>query len=240
MEFDETLPAGRHRVWSTSPGWPLHSDGRAELIVEHRGHHQDVEDIRLVGKVETNLEFRRAGLSDRSATMRNWRRPDIGRKAWIAGLRMWRFPRRATRSATIRAKVCCSEDALREQVLLATPVGAVPRRWQRFGAASGPNLNVEQCHREPHLNDPRWEALNEMKKAAKLSLRSPVNAAVLSCEVFMPNRKRAPFPGAARPSAGAHDHLTAQSLSAAARCHERQARRIVLAEMRLLQGPRSD
>ena len=36
---------------------PLHSRGRAELIVEHRGHHQDVEDIRLVGGVEAQLEF---------------------------------------------------------------------------------------------------------------------------------------------------------------------------------------
>ncbi len=36
---------------------PMHSAGRAELIVEHRGHHQDVEDIRLVGNVEAHLEF---------------------------------------------------------------------------------------------------------------------------------------------------------------------------------------
>ncbi len=35
----------------------LHSAGRAELMVEHRGHKQDVEDIRLVGKVEAQLEF---------------------------------------------------------------------------------------------------------------------------------------------------------------------------------------
>ena len=33
------------------------AQGRAELIVEHRGHKQDVEDIRLVGKVEVQLEF---------------------------------------------------------------------------------------------------------------------------------------------------------------------------------------
>ncbi len=26
------------------------------------------------------------------------------------------------------------------------------------------NLNVEQCHCERHLSDPRWEALSEIKK----------------------------------------------------------------------------
>jgi len=28
----------------------------------------------------------------------------------------------------------------------------------------GRNLNVEQCHCEQHLSDPRWDALNEVKK----------------------------------------------------------------------------
>ena len=35
---------------------PLHADGRAEVIVEHRGHKQDVEDIRLVGKLDAAME----------------------------------------------------------------------------------------------------------------------------------------------------------------------------------------
>ncbi len=28
----------------------------------------------------------------------------------------------------------------------------------------GRNLNVEQCHCEQHVSDPRWDALSEIKK----------------------------------------------------------------------------
>ena len=58
LEFDENYQPG---AIDFGPDFrqigPLHSAGRAELIVEHRGHHQNVEDIRLVGKVEARLEF---------------------------------------------------------------------------------------------------------------------------------------------------------------------------------------
>src|SRR6516164_10093851 len=35
---------------------PLYAKGRAELIVEHRGHKQDVSDIRVVGKLAAIME----------------------------------------------------------------------------------------------------------------------------------------------------------------------------------------
>ncbi len=58
LEFDENYQPGAIEF---GPDFrqvgPLQSKGRAELIVEHRGHHQNVEDIRLVGKVEAHLEF---------------------------------------------------------------------------------------------------------------------------------------------------------------------------------------
>src|SRR6202012_4529709 len=58
LEFDENYQPG---VIEFGPDFrqlgPLHSDGRAELIVEHRGHKQNVEDIRLVGNVKVHLEF---------------------------------------------------------------------------------------------------------------------------------------------------------------------------------------
>ena len=58
LEFDENYQPGQIEL---GPDFrqigSLHSKGHAELIVEHRGHHQDVEDIRLVGDVEAHLEF---------------------------------------------------------------------------------------------------------------------------------------------------------------------------------------
>ena len=35
---------------------PLHTKGRAELIVEHRGHKENIDDIRVVGGLDVTLE----------------------------------------------------------------------------------------------------------------------------------------------------------------------------------------
>ena len=58
LEFDESYQPGAIEFGREfRQVGPLHSKGRADLIVEHRGHHQDVEDIRLVGSVQAHLEF---------------------------------------------------------------------------------------------------------------------------------------------------------------------------------------
>ena len=57
------------------------------------------------------------------------------------------------------------EDALREQVLLATPVRALCRDdCKGLCPHCGRNLNVEQCNCEQHVSDPRWDALSDIKK----------------------------------------------------------------------------
>ncbi len=167
LEFDETFQPGAIEF---GPDFrqvgPLHSDGRAELIVEHRGHHQDVEDIRLVGKVETNLEFSCARCLEPVGHDVNWAFDLIYRPLGV--------DRRADEVAITEAETeigyyqgegLLLEDALREQVLLATPVRALCREdCKGLCPHCGQNLNIEQCHCEPHLSDPRWEALNEIKK----------------------------------------------------------------------------
>jgi len=167
LEFDETFQPGaiEFGLHFRQVG-PLHSDGRAELIVEHRGHHQDVEDIRLVGKVETNLEFCCARCLEPVGHDVNWAFDLIYRPQGV--------DRRAEEVAISEAETeigyyqgegLLLEDALREQVLLATPVRALCREdCKGLCPHCGQNLNVEQCHCEPHLSDPRWEALNEIKK----------------------------------------------------------------------------
>ncbi len=57
------------------------------------------------------------------------------------------------------------EDALREQVLLATPVRALCREdCKGLCPQCGLNLNVEQCNCEQRPSDLRWDALSEIKK----------------------------------------------------------------------------
>ncbi len=167
LEFDETYQPGAiefgpefHQLG------PLHSAGRAELVVEHRGHHQDVEDIRLVGSVEAQLEFNCARCLDPVAHVVKWNFDLIYRPQGV--------DRRADEVAISEAETeigyyqgegLMLEDVLREQVLLATPVRALCREdCKGLCPQCGRSLNVEQCHCEQHLSDPRWDALSEIKK----------------------------------------------------------------------------
>lgn len=145
---------------------PLHSEGRAELIVEHRGHHQDVEDIRLIGRVEAHLEFGCARCLEPVGH-------DVDKQFDLI-FRPLGVDRRADEVAICEAETeigyyqgegMLLEDALREQVLLATPVRALCREdCKGLCPHCGRNLNLEQCHCEQQLSDPRWDALHEIKK----------------------------------------------------------------------------
>jgi len=145
---------------------PLHTLGRAELVVEHRGRHQDVEDIRLVGTVEARLEFNCARCLDPVAH-------DVNRSFDLL-FRPLGVDRRAEEVAISEAETeigyyqgegLLLEDALREQVLLATPVRALCREECRgLCPECGCNLNIEQCHCEQQVSDPRWDALSDIKK----------------------------------------------------------------------------
>lgn len=145
---------------------PLHSKGRAELIVEHRGHRQDVEDIRLVGSVQAQLEFSCARCLDPV-------KHDVD-KSFDLIYRPQGVDRRADEASISEAETeigyyqgegLLLEDALREQVLLATPVRALCREdCKGLCPHCGRNLNLEQCNCEQHVSDPRWNALGEIKK----------------------------------------------------------------------------
>jgi uncharacterized protein len=167
LEFDETYQPGAIEF---GPDFrqlgPLHGAGRAELIVEHRGHHQDVEDIRLVGKVEAHLEFSCARClepvtDDVTKSFDLIYRPQgVDRRAHEVSIN-----EAETEIGYYQGEGLLLEDALREQVLLATPVRALCREdCKGLCPQCGRNLNVEQCNCEQHLSDPRWAALSDIKK----------------------------------------------------------------------------
>jgi len=167
LEFDENFQPGAIEF---GPEFrqigPLHSAGRAELVVEHRGHHQDVEDIRLVGNVEARLEFSCARCLepvgqdvDRDFDL-IYRPQGVDRRAEEVSI-----SEAETEIGYYQGEGLLLEDALREQVLLATPVRALCRDdCKGLCPQCGRNLNVEQCQCEQHPSDPRWEALAEIKK----------------------------------------------------------------------------
>ncbi len=167
LEFDENYQPGAIEF---GPGFrqigALHSDGHAELVVEHRGRGQDVEDIRLVGEVGAHLEFNCARCLDPVAHDVKWSFDLIYRPLGV--------DRRADEVSISEAETeigyyqgegLLLEDALREQVLLATPVRALCHEdCKGLCPHCGRNLNLEQCQCEQHVSDPRWNALHDIKK----------------------------------------------------------------------------
>jgi uncharacterized protein len=167
LEFDENYQPGAIEF---GPDFrqvgPLHGQGHAELIVEHRGHHQDVEDIRVVGDAKAHLEFScarcLAPVSHAIDTSFDliYRPLGVDRRADEVAI-----TEAETEIGYYQGEGLLLEDVLREQVLLATPVRALCREdCKGLCPHCGLNLNVEQCHCEQHLSDPRWDALNEIKK----------------------------------------------------------------------------
>ncbi|SRR5579875_34579 len=144
----------------------LHSQGRAELVVEHRGHHQDIEDIRLVGSIAAHLEFNCARCLEPVGheVHRNfdliYRPLGIDRRGEELAI-----SEAETEIGYYEGKGLLLEDALREQILLATPVRALCREdCKGLCPQCGCNLNVAPCHCEQPVSDPRWEALSGIRK----------------------------------------------------------------------------
>lgn len=167
LEFDENYQPGAIEFGQEFRQLgPLHSQGRAEVVVEHRGHHQDVADIRLVGKVEAHLEFSCARCLEPVGHEVNRDFDLIYRPLGV--------DRRADEVAISQAETeigyyggegLLLEDVLREQVLLATPVRALCREdCKGLCPQCGCNLNVVACQCEPPAKEPRWEALSGIKK----------------------------------------------------------------------------
>ena len=166
LEFNENFQPG---VIDFGPDFrqsgPLHSEGRAELVVEHRGHHQDVEDIRLVGSLAAKLETSCARCLEPVAHHVEksfdliYRPQGVDRRADEASI-----SEAETEIGYYQGEGLLLEDALREQVLLATPVRALCREdCKGLCPHCGRNLNIEQCNCEQHVSDPRWDALNDLK-----------------------------------------------------------------------------
>ena len=164
-EFQENFPPGSMDFGSgLRQVGPLHAQGRAELIVEHRGHKQNIDDIRVVGKLDATMEVSCARCLDPVRHTVNW--------AFDLLYRPLGVDRRAEEVAISEADTeigyyegdgLLLEEVLREQVLLATPVKLVCRDdCKGLCPQCGTNLNVETCHCQ-QLGDPRWAALSELK-----------------------------------------------------------------------------
>ena len=144
---------------------PLKTSGRAELVEEHHGKHQVIKDIRLRGRLSTGIELQCARCLESVPQ-------DVKREFELLYRPLGADAGKDELSVTdAEAEVgyyqgdgILLEDVLREQVLLALPLKTTCREdCKGLCPHCGKNLNQEQCSCAAPAEDPRWEALKEIR-----------------------------------------------------------------------------
>jgi uncharacterized protein len=140
--------------------------GHAELVEEHHGKHQVIKDIRLKGKVSAGLELQCARCLEPV-------RQDVKREFELLYRPLGADAGKDELSVTdaeaeigyYQGEGILLEDVLREQVLLALPLKITCREeCKGLCPHCGKNLNQEQCSCATPEEDPRWEALKEIRE----------------------------------------------------------------------------
>jgi uncharacterized protein len=165
--FDESFAPGTIDLGSdVAPKAPVQAAGRAELIRETRGAREVVEDIRLVGNLSTKVEMRCARcLEPVQCTVDEsfdllYRPQGVDRRGDEVSI-----SRAETEIGYYQGEGLLLEDVLKEQILLALPVKQVCNaECKGLCPQCGRNLNVESCDCVATMSDPRWAALEDIRK----------------------------------------------------------------------------
>jgi len=148
---------------------PLHVAGRADLLEEHRGARQVVEDIRVqaeyAGKVKIAcarclepVEHRLGGEFD--LIFRPLGIEEIGDDHSISASE--------TEIGYYQKSGLVLEDVVREQVLLSLPARTLCRQdCKGLCPRCGQNLNTGACACDTAPADPRWSALSDLRSRMK-------------------------------------------------------------------------
>ena len=144
----------------------LATSGRAQLIQEHHGKHQLINDIRIAGDFSTRFELACARCLEPI-------RREVAKKFELlyrpqgadAGKEELSVTAAEAEVGYYQGEGLLLEDVLREQVLLALPLKAICRDdCKGLCPHCGHNLNQEQCNCAEPLEDPRWSALKDIRE----------------------------------------------------------------------------
>jgi uncharacterized protein len=144
---------------------PLKAAGRAELVEEHHGKHKVIRDIRLRGRLNAGLELPCARCLEPV-------RRDVNRQFELLYRPLGVDAGRDELSVTdaeaeigyYQGQGILLEDVLREQVLLALPLKTIcQENCKGLCPHCGKNLNQERCSCTVPAEDPRWEALKDIR-----------------------------------------------------------------------------
>jgi uncharacterized protein len=144
---------------------PLLSEGHADLVEEHHGKHQVVQDIRLKGKLETDLEVACARCLE-LVVLPLKRSFDLLYRplGTDAGHEELSVTDAEAEIGYYEGEGLLLEDTLREQVLLSVPLKALCREdCKGLCPHCGRNLNEGECSCTEQMEDPRWAALKEIR-----------------------------------------------------------------------------
>lgn len=167
LDFEEELQPGAIDFGNeVRQRTPLKTSGRAELVEEHHGKNQVIQDIRLRGRLSAGLELQCARCLDPVEQ-------NVARDFELLYRPLGADAGRDELSVTdAEAEIgyyqgdgVLLEDVLREQVLLALPLRIVCREdCKGLCPHCGKNLNQEQCSCSVPMEDPRWGALKEIRE----------------------------------------------------------------------------
>jgi uncharacterized protein len=144
---------------------PVETHGRVDLVEEHHGKHQIIQDIRVQGSLSTTLESFCARCLDPLTQ-------DVSRVFDLLYRPQGADAGRDEISVTdAEAEISYYEgdgisldDVVREQILLAVPLKLTCREdCKGLCPHCGKNRNVEDCTCAVTLEEPRWAALKEIR-----------------------------------------------------------------------------
>jgi uncharacterized protein len=143
----------------------LLSEGQADLVEEHHGKHEVVQDIRLRGKLETDLEVACARCLEPVSLPVKRSFDLLYRPLGVdAGHEELSVTDAEAEIGYYEGEGLLLEDVLREQVLLSVPLKSLCREeCKGLCAHCGRNLNEGECSCSEQMEDPRWAALKEIR-----------------------------------------------------------------------------
>lgn len=143
----------------------LKASGRAEVVEEHHGKHEIIQDIRLRGRLSAKLELQCARCLEPVPQDVNRDFELLYRPLGVdAGRDELSVTDAEAEIGYYQGNGILLEDVLREQVLLALPLKVTCSEDCRgLCLHCGKNLNQEQCSCTVPMEDPRWAALREIR-----------------------------------------------------------------------------
>ncbi|HUA14508.1 MAG TPA: DUF177 domain-containing protein [Verrucomicrobiae bacterium] len=144
---------------------PLKTSGRAEVVEEHHGKHKIIKDLRLRGSLSVGLDLQCARCLEPVPQ-------DVNRQFELLYRPLGADAGRDELSVTdaeaeigyYQGEGILLEDVLREQVLLALPLKVTCREdCKGLCPHCGRNLNQGECGCVTPAEDPRWEALKDIR-----------------------------------------------------------------------------